>query len=137
MPTFNTLSEVEGHIKKCMSAALKTTAKVLRDELVKFIESDFYSMYSPKVYVRTYQLRNSPDFEVLSETVVEILINTGSMGYSTDSGDYVASLAAQGYHGSPAIFREGFFWRDFLNYCGSNLISVYKTELQKQGLEVG
>ena len=119
-----------------MAVALKNTATVLKDKLIEFIDADFYLLYKPKVYHRTDQFKNSPEIDMVSDLIADIFVNTKSMDYKDATGDYVAQLATKGYHGSTAIFREGYFWQDFIEYAEKNTLQIYKSELQKQGLDV-
>ena len=136
MPTFNNTRDLERYIKKCMETALKNTANELTDKLIEFIDIDFYQKYDPIKYSRTDQLRDSPKFQMLSNAMVEIFIDTDSMNYKSASGDFVAQLASRGFHGNEYIFREGYFWEDFLEYCYKNTLRIYKNELRKLGLNV-
>ena len=136
MPTFNNTSDLDKYIKKCMTVALKNTAATLKDKLVEFIDSDFYLLYKPKVYQRTEQFKNSPEIDIVSDLVADIFVNTTDMNYKNDTGDYVAMLATKGYHGTTEIFREGYFWKDFVEFAEKNTLDIYKSELQKQGLDI-
>lgn len=136
MPSFNSTDELEKYIKKCMSIAMRNTADILTRKLVDYIEEDFYNLYSPRVYERSYQFKDSPKFQMLSSTIAEIFVDTDSMNYEDATGDYVAKLAARGFHGNELIFREGYYWEDFLKYCYENSRNIYMLELRKQGLNV-
>ncbi len=136
MPTFNNTNDLDKYIKKCMAIAMKNTAIKLKDKLIEFIDADFYLLYKPKVYQRTEQFKNSPEIDIVSDLIADIFVNTKSMDYKDATGDYVAQLATKGYHGSTAIFREGYFWQDFIEYVEKNTLQIYKSELQKQGLDV-
>ena len=136
MPTFNNTSDLDKYIKECMAIALKNTAIILKDKLKGFIDSDFYLLYKPMIYQRTDQFKNSPEIDMVSNLVADIFVNTASMDYKEATGDYVAMLATKGYHGSTEIFREGFFWKDFIEFAEKNTLDIYKSELKKQGLDV-
>ena len=119
-----------------MTVALKNTATTLKDKLIEFIDADFYLLYKPKIYQRTDQFKNSPEIDMVSDLIADIFVNTKAMDYKDATGDYVVQLATKGYHGSTAIFREGYFWQDFIEYAEKNTLQIYKSELQKQGLDV-
>ena len=136
MPTFNNTNDLDNYIKKCMSVALKNTANTLKDKLREFIDTDFYLKYKPKIYQRSEQFKNSPEIDMVSDLIADIFVNTDAMDYKEATGDYVAQLATKGYHGNTAIFREGYFWQDFIEYAKKNTLDVYKSELKKQGLDV-
>lgn len=136
MPTFNNTNDLDKYIKKCMAMALKNTATVLKDKLIEFIDADFYLLYKPKIYQRTDQFKNSPEIDMVSDLIADIFVNTNTMDYKDATGDYVAQLATKGYHGSTAIFREGYFWKDFIEFAKKNTLQIYKSELKEQGLDV-
>lgn len=136
LPAYKTKKEFEEHIKTSMNMALKNTTNVLTNKLMEFIDIDFYQKYSPLKYSRTDQLKDSPKFHMLSESIVEILIDTDSMNYKYATGDYVALLASKGFHGNEYIFRKGYYWDDFISYCENNVVNIYKHELQKQGFNI-
>lgn len=119
-----------------MDTALKNTATILKDKLREFINSDFYLLYKPRIYQRTDQFKNSPEIDMVSNLIADIFVNTESMNYKEATGDYVAQLATKGYHGSTDIFRDGYFWQDFIEFAKKNTLDIYKSELQKQGLDV-
>ena len=134
MPNFNNTIELEKYINKCISIALRNTADILTKKLVDYIDEDFYSLYNPRVYIRSYQLQDSPKFQMLSNAIAEVFVDTDSMNYEDATGDYVAKLAARGFHGNKYIFREGYYWEDFLKYCHENARNIYMLELRKLGL---
>lgn len=136
MPTFTNTSDLDKYIKGCMATASKNTAAILKEKLKEFIDTDFYLLYKPEVYQRTYQFKNSPEIDMVSGLIADIFVNTDAMNYEENTGDYVAQLAAKGYHGSTAIFREGYFWKDFIEFAEKNTLDIYKSELQKLGLDV-
>jgi len=136
LPTFNNTNDLDKYIKKCMAVALENTATTLKDKLIEFIDADFYLLYKPKIYQRTDQFKNSPEIDMVSDLIADIFVNTKAMDYKDATGDYVAQLATKGYHGSTAIFKEGYFWQDFIEYAEKNTLQIYKSELQKQGLDV-
>jgi hypothetical protein len=49
-------------------------------------------------------------------------------------GETQLFMADAGFHGNAYIWREGFFWKDFIAYCDENAIKILKEELKKQGL---
>ena len=136
LTAYNTKDSVEKHLKKCMKIALEVTAKQLTNKLMDFIDMDYYKTYDPVQYSRTDQFKDSPKFQMLSTAIVSIFVDTNSMHYKKVTGDYVAALAAQGFHGNEYIFRAGYYWEDFIEYCRKNVIDIYKQELAQQGLRI-
>lgn len=137
MPSFTSGAALESYIKSKMSVALQNTASKLAVKLHEYIYEDFYAQYpDPKIYQRTYQFQDSPEINMIAKDLVEIFINTDRMNYEDATGEYVATLAASGYHGNTDIFRPGFFWEDFINYVTVNVKQIYKQEMQAVGLPV-
>lgn len=105
-------------------------------QLRSYLTEDFYNMYDPIEYRRTNQLKDAPTYEMLSENIAKVFIDTDSMKYREASGTEVANLAALGFHGNTNIFRPGFFWEDFVKWADDNVSSMLKKELKKQGLNI-
>lgn len=136
MPSFTSGAALESYIKSKMSVALQNTASKLAVKLHEYIYEDFYTRYYPKEYQRTYQFQDSPEINMIAKDLVEIFVNTDRMNYEDATGEYVATLAASGYHGNTSIFCQGFFWEDFTNYVTANVKQIYKQEMQAVGLPV-
>lgn len=136
MTTYNTKDSVEKHLKKCMNIALEATARQLTSKLIDYIDTDYYEKYDPVTYNRTDQFKDSPKFQMLSSAIVSIFVDTDSMNYKKATGDYVATLAAQGFHGNEYIFRTGYYWEDFIEYCKKNVVDIYKQNLAQQGFRI-
>lgn len=136
LTTYNAKDSVEKHLKNCISIALEATARHLTKKLIDFIDMDYYKKYDPVKYNRTDQFKDSPKFQMLSTTIVSIFVDTDSMNYKKTTGYYVATLAAQGFHGNEFIFRTGYYWEDFIEYCRKNVVDIYKQKLEQQGLKI-
>lgn len=140
MPQVKTYTTLVNEINKRTTIAIENVAKRLTEELKSYIREDFYARYKPKFYDRTYSFLNSPKYNLLSDSSAEIFVDTDVMHYLCGeygiTGDDIAWLASRGYHGSTDIFREGYFWEDFLEYANKNVGHLLKSELKKQGLDV-
>lgn len=121
-------------------AAIEIVSRRMTEELKSYIREDFYNRYSPKFYDRTYSFLNSPKYNLLSDTSSIIFVDTDVMHYLCGeygiTGEDIAWLASKGYHGTTDIFREGYFWEDFLEWANRNVPNLLRTELKKQGLMV-
>lgn len=135
-----TYAQLEQIINSKVKIAVENVAKLMTEELKSYIREDFYNRYSPKFYDRTYSFLNSPTFNMLSDTSAEVFVDTDVMHYLVGeygvTGDDIAWLASRGYHGTTDIFREGYFWEDFLEWANKNVPSLLKREMKKQGLNV-
>ncbi len=136
MTTHNKEESLEKQLKSCINNALETTAKRLTNKLMDYIDIDYYKQFDPVKYNRTDQFKDSPKFEMLSETIVLIMVDTDSMNYKKVTGDYVATLAAKGFHGNEYIFRAGYYWEDFIKYCEQNVVNLFKQALEEQGISI-
>lgn len=127
---------MQNGIEDACEKAIQETAKIVRDKLEEFILEDFYRMYRPLFYTRTYSFLKSPKYNMLNKNSAEVFIDTDVMHYLGISGDEVAELASYGFHGSIDIFRPGFYWTDFIKYCDENVPNLLKQNLRKQGLKI-
>nr|WP_024835403.1 hypothetical protein [Clostridium sp. 12(A)] len=128
------LNVLDDYLQEACDVAIEKVAKIVRDKLEEFILEDFYNTYSPLFYARTYAFLKSPKYSILGNTTAEVFIDTDVMQYLGISGEDVANLASFGFHGSIEIFREGFYWSDFINWCNENVPRLLKIELKKQGI---
>lgn len=136
MAEYKTYQALITEMNKRASIALKNVAKIMTSKLQEFILEDFYYQYDPTVYERHYKFWNAPTFEMVSDFLAEVFLDTDTMTYKTATGQEVAELASQGYHGNKNIFRAGYFWDDFIEWCDANVPNLLKQELQKVGFTV-
>lgn len=132
--TFKTLVGIENYLDEVCEKAIENVAKIVRDKLEEFILEDFYNMYSPLFYTRSYMFLKSPKYNLLNKNTAEVFIDTDVMHYLGISGEEVATMASFGFHGSIDIFRPGFYWSDFIKWCDENVSRLLKEELKKQGI---
>jgi len=81
-------------------------------------------------------MQDAPTYEMLSKNMAKIFLDTDTMSYRDISGEDVANMASLGFHGNIDIFRQGFYWTDFITWANNNVPSLLKKELIKQGLTV-
>lgn len=134
--TFTSNIQIQNFLESACEKAIQETAKIVRDKLEEFINEDFYSMYRPQFYDRTYSFLKSPKFNLLDTKTAEVFIDDDVMHYLGISGNDVATLASYGFHGGIDIFRPGFYWTDFIKYCDENVPRLIKENLKKQGLQI-
>lgn len=136
MATARTYTALVGEINKRVTIAIEKVSNEMVNQLRYYLIEDFYNAYDPTVYQRSFQLQDAPTYEMLSANMAKIFIDTDSMSYRDASGEDVVNMASLGFHGNVNIFRPGFFWTDFVQWCDANVPRLLKTELQKQGLAV-
>lgn len=136
MPVVKNYANLISELNKRLYTAVENVSKQMVEQLRQFLIDDYYNLYDPKKYDRTNQLMDSPTYEMLASNMAKIFIDVDSMSYKSASGLDVANLASLGFHGNTNIFREGYFWEDFINWCDNNVPTLLKTELRNQGLAV-
>lgn len=129
-----TTQELTNVINNKINDAIKSLTLIIMEQLKNFIEIDFYEKYEPRIYQRTFQFLNSVTSKVVNNESMVYLDMSAS--YFEISAEEQANLAAQGFHGNENIFRDGYFWEDFIDWCESNIIQLLKIELRKQGLNI-
>lgn len=138
--TITTTVQLQEVIESKIALAVEDVAKQMTEELKSYIQEDFYNQYSPKFYDRTYSFLNSGTYRMLSNDSAEIFVNTDVMHYLCEdygiSGEDIAVMGSLGYHGSYDIFREGYYWQDFLDWANQNVSKLIKSALISQGLEI-
>ena len=68
--------------------------------------------------------------------MIKVFIDTDKMKYKEASGSDIANLASFGFHGNINIFKPGYFWTDFIQWCNEQVPIILKKELKKQGLNI-
>lgn len=134
--SFNTVSGLVKQVELMCDRAVKNVTLILVEKLKEYIQEDFYDLYYPRLYRRTYQFLKSPAYNLIGNAKAEIFIDTDAMEYFDITGEEVAKLAMEGFHGSGDIFRSGYYWRDFMTYCNDNVLILLRNELIKQGLNI-
>lgn len=134
--TFTTMVGFQNYLDSTCNEAIEEVAKHVRNKLEEFIKDDFYNMYRPLFYTRTYMFLKSPKYNMLNKNTAEVFIDTDVMHYLGISGEDVANLASYGFHGSIDIFRPGYYWTDFISWCDENIPALMKQAFKKRGLRV-
>lgn len=135
--TFTTLVSMEQYMNKACSKAVEKAAQRITDQLQYFIWDDYYALYSPISYDRSFQFLESAISKMVSSNTAEIYMDADSMSYNDYwDGETQINMASAGFHGTADIFRPGFFWKDFISWCDENAINILKEELAKQGINV-
>lgn len=136
MATVRTYTALVSELNQRVSAAVNNVANEMVNQLRYYLIEDYYAMYNPVKYQRTFQFQDAPTYEMLASNMAKIFIDTDNMNYRGVSGDYVANLASFGFHGDINIFRPGFYWSDFVKWADKNVPKLLKEELKKQGISV-
>lgn len=134
--TFTSFVQLQKMIEPLIQKALQNATDRLLKVLQQYIMEDFYNLFEPEIYQRTMQFFDSAKSQLLSSTSAEIFMDADSMHYNNYwDGETQLYMADAGFHGNAYIWREGFFWKDFLAYCDSNAILILREELAKVGIK--
>lgn len=130
------IDEICDDMEKDFEKVLEKVAVIVCDKLKEYIKVDFYQKYQPILYRRSLQFMRSPKWKLNNSTEAEVFIDTDVMHYLGISAEDMLDLAEQGFHGTKDIFREGYFWEDFLSWCNDNIDNLMIYELKKYGYEI-
>lgn len=134
--TFKTIVELQRHMEKACAVAVKNACERILEVLQVLIDTEYYSQYDPKEYVRTHQFLESATTKMLSKNCGAIFMDADKMDYKAWTGELQLEYANLGLHGSQLIKRPGKFWDSFLEFCEENATAILKEELIKQGIPI-
>ena len=122
-----------------INIAVEKACNRLLGTLQQFIDSEFYDVFTPDFYHRTYQFWRSATVKMLNANCGEIFMDKSKMSYnafwSAEKQLYAANI---GSHGGIITdeTREHRFWDAFIEFCEQNAIKILKEELKKCGLHM-
>ena len=128
-------SQLQNVLNQRIGVAVKQTMEYFEMRLYDSLESGYYDTYNPVRYERTYQLLKSVTANLVNGNTAEIYLDL-NYNYEYVSAEYVANLAAQGYHGNETIQTNGRFWETFKEIYYEQLIPKLKENLRNQGLNI-
>lgn len=136
--TFSTTVSLKNYLESACNIAVQNACNRLLGTLQQLIDSEYYDVYDPVWYKRTYQFWESATVEMLSNTCGQIFMNPNAMHYTGWSGEEQIRAANLGIHGGiiTDITVEHRYWDKFVEYCDKNAVRILKEELKKQGLSV-
>lgn len=126
-------------IEPMIQNAIENSCNRLLGALQEIINTEFYDVFSPDYYIRTYQFWRSATTEMLNKACGQVFMDKAAMDYGEFwSGDMQLKAASIGSHGGwiTDITREHRFWDAFIEYCKNNCVQILKEELRKQGIPV-
>ena len=128
-------SQLQNVLNQRIGVAVKQTMEYFEMRLYDSLESGYYDTYNPVRYERTDQLLKSVTANLINGNTAEIYLDL-NYNYEYVSAEYVANLAAQGYHGNKSIQTDGRFWESFKEIYYEQLIPKLKENLRNQGLNI-
>lgn len=130
---FTSISKLQNEINKRIAKAVEQTSIQLCKKLKEIIQDQYYDMYEPRIYERTFQFLNSVSMEIINSNYSVIYLdNYGS--YKDATMQYVQELASSGFHGRKDIQTDGRYWEVFLEYVSNNAVRLLEKNMHEQGL---
>lgn len=133
------ISNLQTILEPLIEKAVQNACNRLLGTLQELIDTEFYDVFSPDYYIRTYQFWRSATTEMLNRTCGQVFMDASAMDYGEFwSGEIQLQAANIGSHGGwiTDSTREHRFWSAFIDYCKNNCVQILKEELRKQGIPV-
>ena len=135
MPKFKSLDEVMKYIEKATTESMKEVGDELEDIMKDTIDEEVYDAYDPKVYDRTYQLR---------DTMVEVKSsNNNAEVRVTHTGDHISYVKGTRFY-VPYGLEGGHTWgrgatniqENSFNKAEKEIPNVYKKAMKSKGIPI-
>lgn len=137
--TFTTMVGLQNYLESACEKAVENACNRLLGALQKLIDTEFYDVFEPDYYRRTYQFWNSAVTKMLNNNCGEIFMDKSKMNYNSFwTAEKQLQAANIGSHGGLVTdeTKEHRFWEAFESYCDEHAVNILKEELVKQGLTV-
>ena len=135
---FKTTVELKKHMEGLCTKAIQNACNRLLGTLQELIDSEFYDVFEPNTYKRTYQFWEAATTRMLNKNCGEIFMDKHSMNYNNFwTGEKQLYAANIGSHGGWVTdeTKEHRFWDAFIEYCEENATNILKEELRKVGIK--
>lgn len=119
--------------------AVENACNRLLGSLQQIIDEEFYDVFDPEYYNRTYQFWRSAITKMLNQTCGQVFMDKSAMNYNNFwTGEKQIRAASIGSHGGWVTdeTKEHRFWEVFIEFCEENCVAILLEELRKQGLNV-
>lgn len=117
--------------------AVENTCNRLLGALQQIIDEEFYDVFDPDFYVRTYQFWSSAVTEMIHQNYGEIFMDETKMNYNSYwTGKRQLLEASIGSHGGLVTneTKKHRFWDVFIHYCENNVYKIFREELIKTSI---
>ena len=105
----------------------------------QIIDEEFYDVFTPDFYRRTYQFWESAITKMMNQTCGQVFMDKSKMNYNSFwTGERQLFAANIGSHGGIITdeTKEHRFWDTFIAFCEDHALDILKEELKKQGLKI-
>lgn len=131
--------ELKNYMQVLCDMAIENACNRLLGALQKIIIDEFYEIFEPDFYIRSYQFWKSATTDMLNKNIGIIFMDDTAMNYNSYwTGKKQLLAASIGSHGGWVTdeTKEHRFWEVFEKYCAENAIQILKEELSNVGLKV-
>lgn len=139
MAKYKTYSALVSAMNKNITIAVENACNRLLGHLQQIIDSEFYDVFEPDFYNRTYQFWRSATTKMLNQNCGEVFMDKSAMNYNSFwNGEKQLYAASIGSHGGwiTEETEQHRFWEVFLDFCENNALKILKEELRKQRINV-
>lgn len=139
MAKYKSYSNLVSAMNKNINIAVENACNRLLGFLQEIIDTEFYDVFEPDYYNRTYQFWKSATVKMLTQNCGHIFMDKSAMNYNSFwTGEKQLHHANIGSHGGwiTDTTKEHRFWDVFIDFCQNNAINILKEELKKQGLKI-
>lgn len=133
------INDLKKGVDLLCNKAIKNACNRLLGSLQQIIDEEFYDVFDPAYYKRTYQFWESATTKMLKKNCGQIFMDESAMNYNDYWNSKKQILAASiGSHGGiiTSETEKHRFWEVFIKFCEDNAIEILKEELKKTGLKV-
>jgi len=133
------ISGLKKQVNTACSKAVENACNRLLGSLQEIIDTEFYDVFEPDFYKRTYQFWRSATIKMLNQNCGAVFMDKTAMNYNSFwTGEKQLLAANIGNHGGWITdeTKEHRFWEVFTKFCKEHAIDILKEELRKQGLNI-
>lgn len=133
------MNDLKKQVDIACGKAVENACNRLLGSLQQIIDEEFYDVFDPEYYHRTYQFWRSAITKMLTQTCGQVFMDKSAMNYNNFwTGEKQIYAASIGSHGGFVTdeTKKHRFWEVFIEFCKLHAIDILKKELRKQGLNV-
>ncbi len=133
------MNDLKKQVDIACGKAVENACNRLLGSLQEIIDTEFYDVFEPDYYKRTYQFWRSATTKMLNQNCGQIFMDKDAMNYGNFwTGEKQLHEASIGSHGGwfTDETKEHHFWEAFISFCEEHALDVLKQELRKQGLNI-
>lgn len=133
------MKDLKTHINAACGQAVENAANRILGSLQRIIDEEFYDVFEPDFYHRSYQFFRSAAIKMLTQNSAQVFMDKDAMNYGSFwTGERQLREASAGSHGGWTTneTKEHRFWETFISFCQANAMNILKEELRKQHINI-